>query len=507
MRVFKFNILLVLMLLSIQPELLAQNIPHTRYIDSLQTLLKKASKDSNQVILLEKISLAYSQSDPTKGLDYAAKANKLAVELKLRNREAASLAMMAVNYLAASQPERGIEYNKKAIEIYKATNNKKALAAVNSNLAKIYLQRGDYAKALECSFTALDIYEHSKEYRNKGIVLEFIANIHYELKNLKKAETYYKQVLELYKNYGTKADLARCMGNMSRVEMDNEHYAKALEYLNKALKINKALDNKNSVIINLTNIANVYSKQKQHEKAIAVMTESLQMSEKLGMKNSIAVNKGNLGGIYLERYKASGHEDVALLEKAIDNTKEAIAICESIGFLAPKIEFSKTLTEAYSLKKDYKKAYETLKKKNILSDSLKATEAEAALASLEAKREKDLKEKDIVIKSKELEIIRLQSQKKTMLYSLIISVLVITFALIIRHFVRKQREHNKILSEIKQIQSHEIRGPIASILGLAALLKNSSPEEVTRHQIVEGIEELALKLDEIVTKITKNSSH
>ena len=507
MRLFNFDIQLVMILLGFHAVLLAQNTPQTRYIDSLQTLLKKASKDSNQVILLEKISLAYSQSDPTKGLDYAVKANKLATELKLRNREAASMAMMAVNYLAASQPEKGIEYNKKALEIYKTTNNKRAAAAVNSNLSQTYLQNGNYSKALECSFAALEIYDNSKEYRNKAIVLENIANIHYELKNLKKARSYYKQVLELYKNYGTKADVARCMGNMSRVEMDNENYSKALEYLNKAMKINKELDNKGSIIINLTNIANVYSKQKDYDKATEVMTESLKMSEKLGVKNSIAINKGNLGGIYLEFYKASAPENLTLLEKAINNTEEAIAICENIGFLAPKIEFSKTLTEAYSLKKDYKKAYETLKRKNILSDSLKATEAEAALASLEAKREKDLKEKNIVIKNKELEIKRLESQKKTMLYSLIISVLVIIFALIIRHFVRKQRAQNKMLSEIKQIQSHEIRGPIASILGLTALLKNSTSEEVSRQHLVEGIEELALKLDEIVTKIIKNSSH
>lgn len=506
MRLSKLKLMVALMLLVFQAKVYSQNLPHIKYIDSLNTLLKKSPKDSSQVILLERISLAYSNSDPAKGLEYATKAYKLATEMNLKNREAAAMAMMAVNYLASSKAEKGIEYNKKAIEIYKSLNNKKSLAAVNSNLSQIYLQQGKYSNALQCSFNALAIYDQSKEYRNKAIVLENIANIHYELKNMKKAREYYAQVLELFKNHGVKTDLARCMGNMSRVEMENKNYTKALDYLNKALKINQELGNKTSELINLTNIGNVYSKQKQNKKALIFMKKSLEMSEKLNMKNSVAINKGNIGSIYLELYKESGKSDQTLLENAIKNTEEAIAICENIGFMAPKMEFSQILTEAYSFQKDYKKAFEALQQKTILSDSLKTIEAKQALSKLEAEREKDLKEKDLVIKNKELEIIRLRSEKKTLFYSLIISVLVITFVLIIRSFLRKQKKHNKILSEIKQIQSHEIRGPIASILGLTALLKNSPSQDVSKNKLVEGIEELALKLDEIVIKITKNSS-
>ncbi len=506
MNLYKLRVTATFILILFQMVVFSQTNPQTKYIDSLNNLFKKSPKDSSRVILLEKISLAYANSDPSKGLEYADRAYKLATEMNLRNRQAASMAMMAVNHLAASNADKGIEYNKKAIEIYKTLNNKKSLAAVYSNLSQIYLRQGNYDAALEYSFNALTVYDQSKEYRNKGIVLENIANIHYELKNLKKARNYYTQVLEIFKSYGLKTDLARCMGNMSRVEMDKENYPKALEYLKKALEINQELGNKNSELINLTNIGNVYSKQKQNKKALIFMKKSLEMSEKLNMKNSIAVNKGNIGSIYLELYKESGHSDLNLLQNAIKNTEDAIRICDSIGFIAPKMEFSKVLTEAYSLQKDYKKAFEALLEKTDLSDSLKTIEANHKLSILETQRAQSLKEKDLVIKNKELEIIRLKSEKKTLFYSLIISILVITFAFIIRSFLQKQKKHNQILSEIKQIQSHEIRGPIASILGLTALLKEKPAEDLSRNQLLEGIEELALKLDEIVIKITKNSS-
>ncbi len=506
MNLYKLKVTATFILILFQMVVFSQTNPQIKYIDSLSNLVKKSQKDSTRVVLLEKISLAYANSDPSKGLEYADRAYKLATEMNLKNRQAASMAMMAVNHLAASNPEKGIEYNQRAIEIYKSLNNKKSIAAVYSNLSQIYLRQGNYDKALECSFNALAVYDQSKEYRNKAIVLENIANIHYELKNLKKAKNYYTQVLELFKSYGLKTDLARCMGNMSRVEMDKGNYPKALEYLKKALKINQELGNTNSELINLTNIGNVYSKQKQNKKALIFMKKSLEMSEKLNMKNSIAVNKGNIGSIYLEMYKESGHSDINLLQNTIKNTQEAISICDSIGFIAPKMEFTQILTEAYSLQKDYKRAFETLQEKTNLSDSLKIMEASQKLSILETERAKSLKEKDLVIKNKELEIIRLKSEKKTLFYLLIISVLVVIFAFIVRSFLQKQKKHSQILSEIKQIQSHEIRGPIASILGLTALLKEKPAEDFSKSKLLEGIEELALRLDEIVIKITKNSS-
>lgn len=477
-----------------------------QYIDSLVAVLKATPKDSTRVLALEKIGHAYANSDPKKGLEYSTKAYRLALKLNLKNREAASLATIAINHSAASHFEKAIDVNEQALAIYKAIGNKKAMAAVNSNLSQIYLQLGKYPKALECNFEALKIYDNYHENRNKAIVLENIANIHFELHNLTKASKYYGQTLAIYKQSGTKTDLARCLGNMSRVSLEQKNYALALQHLSEALKKNTEVGNKTGVLINLTNIGNVYLKQDANEKALDYFQKSLAMSELLSFKNFIAVNKGNIGSAYINLYKEKA-SDKTLLDKAIQNLNEAIFLCDAIGYVAPKAEFSESLSEAYALKKDYKMAFETLKAESVLRDSLQASEAKTKLSALELQRESDLKSKNIIIKNKELEIAKLNDQKKTLFHLLIILILTILLLVFIPYYIRKQKKHSKVLAEIKQIQSHEIRGPIATILGLANLLKSRAPEDETKDELLEGIEEHAMKLNEIVVKITNNTQN
>jgi PAS domain S-box-containing protein len=75
---------------------------------------------------------------------------------------------------------------------------------------------------------------------------------------------------------------------------------------------------------------------------------------------------------------------------------------------------------------------------------------------------------------------------------------------------RKEKEEkiykqNKILQEISWLSSHEIRKPVASILGLAYLAKNA--DSVEKDEIVAMIETCAEELDGIVHTITDKISN
>jgi PAS domain S-box-containing protein len=75
---------------------------------------------------------------------------------------------------------------------------------------------------------------------------------------------------------------------------------------------------------------------------------------------------------------------------------------------------------------------------------------------------------------------------------------------------RKEKEEkiykqNKILQEISWLSSHEIRKPVASILGLAYLAKNA--DSVEKDEIVAMIETCAEELDVIVHTITDKISN
>ncbi len=483
----------------------SQATTQQEYIDSLVGELKHTSRDSTRILLLEKIGYTYSTLDPKKGLDFALKANNLALDLKLKQREGSSLAIVAINLAAAGSYDKAIDYNKKSIEIYKSANYPKGVAAVNANLSQVYLKLGDYSNALDCNFRALEVYDNYDEHRSKAIVFENIGSIYYELNEFSKSGKYYRQALALYRKFADKLDVARCLGNYSRVFMRNNEYEKALNYLNQAMNINLEHGNRNGVQINLINIGNVYMRQEKFKEALDQFYQSLEISESLDFKNFIAVNKGNIGEVYLRLYK-SNMRDIELLGKSIDYLNNAIMICDSIKYPAPKVEFIGILIEAYTLKKNFESAYEFLQVKTAIVDSLNSLEAREKLAKLDIMRDKDLRDKDLIIKNRELQIMKLGFQKKTLFYSLAISLLIITLLLFLRYFRKKVKTHKRVISEIKQTQAHEIRGPIATILGLSNLLKQTNREKgISDKEIIAGIDEMAIKLDKAIIRIIKES--
>lgn len=73
--------------------------------------------------------------------------------------------------------------------------------------------------------------------------------------------------------------------------------------------------------------------------------------------------------------------------------------------------------------------------------------------------------------------------------------------------VKKSQElallrQNRALTEIAWVQSHEIRRPVASILGLVSLLSMKNEEEQTR-EIIEHLKVMACELDEKIGSIVR----
>lgn len=69
-----------------------------------------------------------------------------------------------------------------------------------------------------------------------------------------------------------------------------------------------------------------------------------------------------------------------------------------------------------------------------------------------------------------------------------------------KHLETIENQNRKFM-DISWTQSHLVRAPLANIIGIAALLRSSSscPE---KDELIDHLESSALKLDEVVRKIT-----
>lgn len=74
-----------------------------------------------------------------------------------------------------------------------------------------------------------------------------------------------------------------------------------------------------------------------------------------------------------------------------------------------------------------------------------------------------------------------------------------------REHLTKIEQQNQKMREIAWIQSHKVRGPVSTILGLAQLFNIQQPHDETNQTVLEGIKETAQYLDEVIKEIVNKA--
>jgi signal transduction histidine kinase len=64
---------------------------------------------------------------------------------------------------------------------------------------------------------------------------------------------------------------------------------------------------------------------------------------------------------------------------------------------------------------------------------------------------------------------------------------------------------NRQLREIARITSHEIRGPLASLLGLLHLYDKTDPQNPLNAQVLDYLDEAACNLDIVIHRIVRRT--
>jgi PAS domain S-box-containing protein len=72
--------------------------------------------------------------------------------------------------------------------------------------------------------------------------------------------------------------------------------------------------------------------------------------------------------------------------------------------------------------------------------------------------------------------------------------------------ILKIEEQNKKLTEIAWLQSHKVRGPVASILGLVQLFNYDDPADPVNKEILEGIKFATNGMDDIIKEVVEKTT-
>lgn len=493
----------------------AQQSPQEKLIDSLKKSSLSPQHDTLRAAKLDMISYYYQRINPDSGVAYARASFLLAQKANWERGQILALMDWSSNFQAKSMFYEGIEKGELALKLLENENMPGVELAVLSNLSLVYKDLGYTGKALEYLIRAFELESKTEGKVSLPIIFENIGSLYVELKEFDKADSLFELAYAMQLERGDSAGLARSLSNKARVEQQRNHTEKAISLFKQALDITTSGGNWFGMQVNQSNLGIAYMNLKQYDSAIVYHEKALRLSEQLNSERSIAINAGNLGQTWYERAQEKLPEIPARfraewLNKAKVNLERACTLLYQSNFRGPYLEFSEYLTEIYLQEGNYKTASHLFAQRLELLKLVNEEEEKVKMVKMESQRILEINALELARNKQDLEIaeLKLGLEKRNSLTVVLILVFLISLGVIIMLYLKKRGDYHKaILNNISLSHSHEIRGPLARIMGLADLLKNDLLEEKDKEYIYKSIEESAKELDRNISDIIYKSSH
>ncbi|MFY8019847.1 MAG: tetratricopeptide repeat protein [Bacteroidia bacterium] len=436
----------------------------------------------------------------------------------------------------------------KALEIYKSIRNENGEAKVYNNLAVVYKNIGDYSKSLEYHFKSLSIKQRLKDKRGIAVSLGNIAILYKNQKKFRESLIEQLKSYRIFKELNDKVGICTASGNLAANYTFFKNYSKAIYYHEEGLKLAQELDDYTGIAFNLDNISTIKFNQKKFKEAIDLQLKALKIREENKDPYGIARSYISLGDFY----KNLKNEQIAF-----DYYSKGLMIANKIGRKELISAFHQEIYNYYKKKGDLNQAIYHLEMHNIYEDSLINMEVESKV--IEMKTRYEFEQKAIQLKEeKEKERLNYITKSENQRYIIIIISLFIVFLLafsISLHVskIKVQSSYKKLEEANLEIQqktdalrqslievshqkneindlnftlqekvkertenlekayqrlrdfsfanSHQLRKPVANILGLCDLIKNNQANDPENIKIIAMLNESAIELDQIIHQL------
>ncbi|MHB8206264.1 tetratricopeptide repeat protein [Mucilaginibacter sp.] len=365
--------------------------------------------------------------------------------------------------------------SRKLTDIAISTRNKRALIYGEVFLAQYYWLTADHKKSMEEALKCLNNVEKWDIKQAYPSIYTIIGNLHKENANYQLAFScvqsglYWAQM-----NKDTNAIIS--MINLKAMFIQTRCEAlkmplndTSINLQLKALKIAESSPKFEELRIALfDNIAQYYFDNKNYKNAIYYGNQGVALALKYNRKRSLTYGYNWLGKAWYQM----GNQ-----QKGLDYLNKALAIARNLKEPYREMELNEDLYHFYSKNGDYKTAIDFDARSQQIQDSLRVHMNEKQMSELQLQYETGKKNKEIAQMSYAKQI-----ENKQILIISGISILLIIFFIILflqyriiwrrNHAIKKSNEKkDQALGDIAFIQAHELRKPLASIMGIINVIK------------------------------------
>jgi tetratricopeptide (TPR) repeat protein len=397
--------------------------------------------------------------------------------------------------------------SKDLTDIAISSDNKKALVYGEVFLAQYYWLTADHKKSMEEALKCLNNVEKWDIKQAYPSIYAIIGNLHKENANYQLAFSCVQSGFYWAKmNKDTNAIIS--MLNLKAMFMQTRYEAlkmplndTSINLQLRALKIAESNPKFEELRVGLfDNIARYYFDNKDYKNAINYGNQGVVLALKYNRQRSLTYSYNWLG----KAYYLLGDK-----QKGLDYLNKALQIARNLKEPYREMELNEDLYGFYSKNGDYKTAIDFNARSQQIHDSLRVHMNEKQMSELQLQYETGKKNREIAQMGRAKQI-----ENKQILIISGISILLIFFFIILflqyriiwhhNHAIKKSNEKkDRALGDIAFIQAHELRKPLASIMGMVNVIKamdyKVDPECISK--LDEASKELDTKIHAVLSHI------
>ena len=478
----------------------------SRIIDSIKT-----ASPENLDSLYYNLFVKYRVNDPDLSEEYALLSYELSKSSNDYNYWMRSL--NALGYVNKNKQnfKKAIEYYTEAIRI--ATNQKAddRLVFLYNNLGNIYTSTSEFESAIENYLKSLQYARHTNNIREQAIALNNIGLINYKLGNFDEAIAYYLQALDLRRENNHFEDINTTYINLALCYNAIGNSQEAINAFNSVL-INADESENETIIDAYFGLGKAYFDQNQNEEAEKFFNLAKDLAKSSGENKRLSSIEYYLSYILYKQNNVGGALNL------LNNSQKLAEEIHSRERLKNNYEL---FSKIYEKNSDYLHAYDNLKQFVAYKDSIFNEQMAEKFKDAHVNFQQSFSDEIIEGQRKSIQ--------KSRQYAVILG-LSFVFALVIAILLYrnnkyrskmnekldslvKERTNELITTNVKLTKSrqelnnflyktsHDIRGPIATLMGLTNLTRLEYPNENIDF-FLRKIDSTAEHLNEIINRLT-----
>lgn len=491
------------------------------HIDSLEKVLLGQVIDSIKIDIMVTIATLYQDIEPAKTLEIAQNAYLLSKNINDKKREALTLNRLGIGNWAFGNLDEALHYYQLSIALAQTLHDENLIARNMTNAGLVYSTIGNNKLALDYHLKALKTFE--KLHINDRIVttLSNVGDVYKKLKNYDSAKIISLKAIALAeKNYPV--FLPRLYIYMAETAITEQQYILATLYLQKALKFAQNYDNERNLSTIYKLFAIIALNEKQLSKAKEYIELSINLAVGISAKEQIQqsydifskilfeqknykkayqlkaiaeVYRDSLEGEAIEKalqvfeYERKKGELTILKQETLfkeQNIQRKVNMQQWIIFLAviSVLFLGVVIMFIYRSRKNIKIAYRQLSKASKEIREQKNQIEEKTNALLETNKALQMQKEEVQALNEHLETI---VEDRTNELGLTVQGLT---------------KQNQDLEQFSYIISHNLRAPVARIMGLINIFNSNDMNDAFNKEILLHLKQASSGLDEIIRDLT-----